>query len=66
MAKLEKVDLGSSYKGISATTLQNYDSIRTNIQKGVDTKNARIAAEDAEIQRAAGYYRDPRYGRAFR
>lgn len=53
MAKLEKVDLGSSYKGISATTLQNYDSIRTSIQKGVDTKNARIAAEDAEIQRAA-------------
>jgi hypothetical protein len=53
MAKLEKVDLGSSYQGVSATTLQNYDSIRTSIQKGVDTKNARIAAEDAEIQRAA-------------
>ena len=44
MAKLEKVDLGSSYQGVSATTLQNYDSIRTSIQKGVDTKNARIAA----------------------
>lgn len=53
MAKLEKVDLGSSYQGVSATTLQNYDSIRTSIQKGVDTKNARIAAEDEEIQRAA-------------
>ena len=49
-SKLQNIDLGKRYEGVSTTALEGYGQIYTNIQEGVDKLRARRAMEDADIE----------------